>query len=366
MERSLTDPIRPRNTDRRPEEGVVSVIIIFLDAARFLSNAIESVLAQDYPSWELLLVDDGSTDDSPAMAKTFADRDSRIRYFAHPGRTNRGMSASRNLGLAHARGEYVAFLDADDEYLPRRLRRHVEVLGSRPDIAMCASGYFRWFWDESDTGASPGTNYPRPSILPGDVLWQPPLGLMMVTAVPYLHMGTCSWTVRRRVALEVGGFEDGFRSLYEDQVFASKILARYPVYVMRDYLARYRHHGTSATRRAKAQGLTVESDGARFVDWLLGYLDQHGVDDPLLLELVHGRRPKVRQRPGPAGRLRLRLAAAAKSALVRTLPRAWYRRLLMLDYELDAKRARRAYHRLSRTLEQRDRRPDIHAGGPEE
>jgi glycosyltransferase involved in cell wall biosynthesis len=337
------------------EEGLVSVVIIFLNEERFLREAVESVLAQDYPSWELLLVDDGSTDRSPGIANELEAQDSRIRCLTHPGRANRGMSASRNLGLAHARGEYVAFLDADDVYLPRRLGRHVEVLASRPDIAMAASSYIRWFWDDSGAGGRPGLSHPRPAVLSGDVVWQPPVGLIAVTAVPYLHMGTCSWTVRRWVALEVGGFEESFRSLYEDQVFASKVLARYPVYVMQAFLARYRHHGASATRQAKARGDAVDADGARFVDWLLGYLDRHGIDDPLLLDLVRSRRPEPDRRPGWTGRLRMRLGAALKSGLARALPRSWYQRLLILDYELDARRARRMYRRLSRTLDERGR-----------
>jgi glycosyltransferase involved in cell wall biosynthesis len=346
----LTTPIQPRDAIEPGEHGLVSVIIIFLNEEPFLRDAVESVIAQDYPSWELLLVDDGSTDDSPRIATWFVEQDARIRYLTHPDRTNRGMSASRNLGLAHARGEYVAFLDADDVYLPQRLRRHVEILATRPDMAMSASSYIRWFWAESDTDADPGTTYPRPPVLPGDAVWQPPVGLMMVTAIPYLHMGTCSWTVRRQVALEVGGFEDSFRSLYEDQVFASKVLARYPVYIMQDYLARYRHHDASATRVAKARGDTADMDGARFVDWLLGYLDRHGVDNPLLLELVRSRRPVARRRPGRGSWLRL--GAVLKAVLARALPREWYRRLLILDYELDAKRARRAYQRLSRAVDQ--------------
>jgi glycosyltransferase involved in cell wall biosynthesis len=349
----LTPRSQPLDPGVPAEEGLVSVVIIFLNEERYLREAIESVLAQDYSSWELLLVDDGSADRSPDIAEEYVTQDSRIRYLTHPGRANRGMSASRNLGLAHARGEYVAFLDADDVYLPQRLSRHTEILASRPDIAMTASSYIRWFWADSQTGGSPGLEHPRPLVLSGDVVWQPPAGLLAVTAVPYLHMGTCSWTVRRWVALEVGGFEESFRSLYEDQVFASKVLARYPVYVMQAYLARYRHHGASATRLAKARGNAESADGERFVNWLLGYLDQHGIHDPLLLDMVHNKRPRPDRRTGLMRRLRLRLGAALKSVLGRALPRALYQRLLIVDYELDARRARRMYRRLRRALDER-------------
>lgn len=344
-----------RGADSRDEPGLVSVIIIFLDEERFLGESIESVLTQDYPSWELLLVDDGSTDGSPDVARTYAERDPRIRYLTHPGRENRGMSASRNLGLRESRGEYVAFLDADDTYMPDRLSRHVAVLAAHPGIGMTGSGYIRWFAD-----GSPGSRvreHARPFVAAGDLVWQPPTGLTIVTSVPYLNMGTCSLTVRRRVALEAGGFEDSFRGLYEDQVFASKILARYPVYVLQAYLARYRHHAGSWTRRAKAPRASPADEGhahsARFADWLLGYLEQHGIDDPLLMQAVRDRQRREAAPPRLLDRVRRRVGGGVKGMLERALPRDWYTRLLVLDYELDGRRARRAYERLARVLSER-------------
>lgn len=87
------------------EAPLVSVVTIFLDAERFIEEAIESVFAQTYDRWELLLVDDGSTDRSRDVARRYAARyPSRVRYLEHPGHQNRGMSPSRNLGIAHAAG----------------------------------------------------------------------------------------------------------------------------------------------------------------------------------------------------------------------------------------------------------------------
>src|SRR5512147_1824882 len=103
-------------------QPLVSGVIIFWNAERFLQEAIESVLAQTYPSWELLLVDDGSTDGASEIARSYAARHpERIRYLEHPGHRNRGMSASRNLGLQQSRGALVAFLDSDDVWLPEKL-----------------------------------------------------------------------------------------------------------------------------------------------------------------------------------------------------------------------------------------------------
>jgi glycosyltransferase involved in cell wall biosynthesis len=352
-----------------PEQaGLVSVVIIFLNEERFLRAAIESVLAQDYPHWELLLVDDGSTDASPDIARAFASEHSRIRCLAHPGGQNRGMSASRNLGLTHARGEYVAFLDADDVYLPQRLRRHVEVLAAQPGISMTVSSHIRWFDDSTDTVEQSEVGYARPFFVVGDIVWEPPLGLIVVMCVPYLNVGTCNLTIRRRIAEQVGGFEDGFTAMYEDQVFAAKILARYPVYVMQAYLARYRHHGASATRRAKATTeflvATSYADTTRFFAWLLNYLAEHGIDDPTLLEMVRDRQIRDGRQPGWLGRVRMRVSAEVKRLLVRVLPGAWRKRLLVLDYENDERRAKRAYQRLTRTLTRRALAQAVRRDGP--
>ena len=78
----------------------VSVIVIFLDAGKFITESIESVLAQTYANWELILVDDGSSDQSTSIAKDYARRfPDKILYFDHPGHKNLGKSTSRNLGV---------------------------------------------------------------------------------------------------------------------------------------------------------------------------------------------------------------------------------------------------------------------------
>src|SRR3989442_388097 len=100
----------------------VSVVIPFLNAEKFIQETIESVFAQTYPDWELLLVDDGSTDGSKTIAQHYAARfPDKVRYLTHNNHQNKGRSASRNLGFEHARGELIAFLDSDDVWLPRKL-----------------------------------------------------------------------------------------------------------------------------------------------------------------------------------------------------------------------------------------------------
>src|SRR6266550_600756 len=92
----------------------VSIITTFLNAERFIAEAIESVLSQSYTDWDLVMVDDGSTDASSDIVRKYAASFDRIRYEHHDGYVNRGMSASRNVGIGRSNGSYVAFLDADD------------------------------------------------------------------------------------------------------------------------------------------------------------------------------------------------------------------------------------------------------------
>lgn len=122
----------------------VSVVMASYNHAQFIAASIESVLAQDMPDWELVIVDDGSTDSSKDIIRRYAEKDSRLRFFQHPHGENRGLPATLSLGLEQARGRYVAFLESDDEWragcLGKRLRRlresgadavfnHIEVVG---------------------------------------------------------------------------------------------------------------------------------------------------------------------------------------------------------------------------------------------
>jgi len=103
-------------------QPLVSVIIILLNEEKFIAEAIDSVFAQDYDNWELLLVNDGSTDNSTNTALDYAQKNpQKVCYLEHPNYENCGMSASRNLGIEIAKGKFIAFLDADDIWLPGKL-----------------------------------------------------------------------------------------------------------------------------------------------------------------------------------------------------------------------------------------------------
>src|SRR5262245_34030233 len=129
-----------------PGRPLISVVIIFLDPGAFLEEAIESVRQQTFRNWELLLVDDGSSDGSSMVARHAAETEPhRVRYLEHPQRGNRGISASRNLGCVHARGTYLTFLDADDVLRPAALETLLSTLHTAPRAAMAYGPVEYWY-----------------------------------------------------------------------------------------------------------------------------------------------------------------------------------------------------------------------------
>lgn len=104
------------NQDNAP---FISVLMPVYNSERFVEHAVESILRQDYADFELLLIDDGSTDGSGALCDRIAETDSRVKTFH---KENGGMCGARNFGMKHARGTYIGFCDNDDEYLPHLLR----------------------------------------------------------------------------------------------------------------------------------------------------------------------------------------------------------------------------------------------------
>ena len=168
----------------------VSVVMAARNYARFLPAAVESVVRQTFPDWELVIVDDGSTDDTAAAARPFlADR--RVRYV----RSDRlGQSRAKNLGIGLTRGEFVAFLDADDAWLPGKLERQLAALATDPNVGVCFTR--RTLIDEAGL---PLPTQPRRDPLPSG----------RVLSELFLRNFVCfsSVVVRRRVFDHVGVFD---------------------------------------------------------------------------------------------------------------------------------------------------------------
>ena len=334
-----------------PAAPSVTVIIIFLNAARFITEAIDSVFGQTFADWELILVDDGSTDASRDLAREAArNRPGQIRYFEHADHRNLGMSASRNVGIREARGRYLAFLDSDDVYLPERLARHVEVLDAMPQVAMVQSDHIQWYsWAGEAEQAD--DDFVRPAVCLGDRILRAPQALLTVLSVPWLGAGPASLTVRRDVALAVGGFEASFRNMYEDQVFTTKIYLEHSVYVMQSWLMKYRRHPGSWTRHLKETGEFVDGLAHPTTDafhaWLRAYARIRGIRHPLLDEIIENL--GVQRRSSVIGRLRAQMAPLVgriKVAVERSLPQRLHRMLLRWDRRRRHARLRKLYSKL--------------------
>ena len=120
------------------ETPFISIIMPAFDAERTIRDSVQSVLDQTYRDWELLIIDDGSSDGTGRAARSLAESDPRIRVFTD--RVNRGVSESRNFGIRNARGEWIAFLDSDDLWTPVKLQKQVERIRTDPSADLVFTG----------------------------------------------------------------------------------------------------------------------------------------------------------------------------------------------------------------------------------
>jgi glycosyltransferase involved in cell wall biosynthesis len=256
-------------------EPLVSIVTPFLNAERFLEETLASVRAQTYSRWELLLVDDGSTDQSSSIAARLArDHPDRVRYLEHERHRNQGTSASRNLGIRHAQGEYLAFLDADDVWLPGHLADQVALLERHPEVGLAYGPTEEWYGWTGRAADEARNHVPDLAVATDQPLAPPgPLAAFLRREAP--SPCTCSVLVRRSVVAAVGGFEPAFRGMYDDQAFYAKVCLAVPVLASATCSSRYRRHGGSLYSTAKATGQTG-ADRLAFLGWLDRYLAGHG------------------------------------------------------------------------------------------
>lgn len=269
---------------------LVSVVLIFLNEERFLEEAVKSVRDQKLADWELILVDDGSTDRSTMIACNLAAEDKRVRYVDHPGHANRGASASRNLGAAHATAPYIAFLDADDVWEPEKLAEQVDLLESMPDVAMVSGAVRYWYsWDPAATEQ----DY---IVIKSDRRLDPPEAALKLYPLGKDPGAGVDLLVRRRVFEAVGGFEEHFRGiyqLYEDQVFLIKVYLRYPVYLSSRVWRHYRQHDASCV--ARTTGRDYWRVRGFFLDWLQA--DVRRLGDPRVTGALRRAGREIRYQP---------------------------------------------------------------------
>jgi glycosyltransferase involved in cell wall biosynthesis len=263
-------------------ELIVSIIMPSFNTRIFIQEAIESVLAQTYAHWELLLIDDGSNDGSTEIALQYARQyPERIHYLEHEEHQNRGASASRNLGFRNMKGSYIAFLDSDDVWLPTNLENFVKVLDENPQAAM-AYGATQWWYSWTGKAEDLDRDYIQGVGVKINKLFQPPqlfvpIFLLQEAAVPC----TCSLLLRKDILKDIGIFEERFRYIYTDQVFYAKVFLNVPV-IATDYCgAKYRQHSNSSCAKVENLG---QASAARlnFLTWLEEYLSEQGLRNSVI------------------------------------------------------------------------------------
>lgn len=260
------DSVEANPTPQTGPSPLVSVVLPFLNELAHLEEAIETVTGQTFTDWELLLVDDGSTDGSGDIADRAAGADARIRVLRHAGGLNRGLPASRNLGLGAASAGLLASLDADDRWLADKLRRQVDTMAADPSLAFTC-GPTRWcFADGRPDEIVPVLDDAPRRTAPGE--------FARLTVLERLGPPPPSNVMYRTAALRrVGGVPDG-DMFYEDQRTFVAISLDSPVHVTDHVLSTY------AVRSDSIYGSTDDHDRRAnrrvFVRWSLAHALRRG------------------------------------------------------------------------------------------
>jgi glycosyltransferase involved in cell wall biosynthesis len=208
----------------------VSVVIPSYNSSRYLAEAIDSVLAQTYQDFEIIVIDDGSTDSTAELVAGYGDR---VRYYQQH---QRGPAAARNLGIRSARGRYVAFQDADDLWMPDKLAKQMALLERRPELAMVFCGHTA-FDVEGPVTWCRGLEKRR-WLMKGDVVQNIFLNS---------EIGTPTVMVRRDVFDSVGGFDEDLQ-IGEDDNLWMRIASAYPVELLDEPMAAVRVHSKGISR----------------------------------------------------------------------------------------------------------------------
>lgn len=254
----------------------ISIITCFLNTEQFIRETIESVLHQNYNNWELLLIDDGSIDNSTNIAKTFAaEYPEKIIYLEHENHVNKGSSISRNLGIKNANGTLIAFLDADDIWLPDMLSTLLTIMRQHPAAMICEASEYWYDWDDS------GRKNEIVTIGAGqDRLYMPPQ--LALTLYP-LGQGAapciCGMLVQKEILTRHGAFDESFRGMYDDQSLLIKFYLHESIYISSSCKNKYRQRSGSLVHTSHEKG-TYRRERKYFLYWLKHYLKSHNVHYP--------------------------------------------------------------------------------------
>ena len=253
----------------------VSVILCFYNEELFLDDAVRSVLAQGYEELELILVDDGSSDRSTAVAKQWVSKNpGKVRYADHEDHANLGLSASRNLGISQSMGDLVAFIDADDVWLPQKLSYQVRIFEQNPHVNVVVEASLYWnSWALTE----------RPDVIvPVGVpegFYSPPELMMKLYPLGKGSAPCPSGIMVRRCIFEHYRFEASFRGIYqmyEDQAFLCKVYLKERVFVSSACHNMYRQRPASLVSSVRSDG-KYHVVRSYYLMWFSKYLKSQGM-----------------------------------------------------------------------------------------
>ena len=215
----------------------VSVLMAVYNGARYVRLAIDSVLSQDFRDFELVVVDDCSTDDTAALVQGYGDP--RIVYLRNA--VNLGQTRSLNVALRHARAELIARIDADDVFLPGKLRRQYEYLMAHPEVAVCGTSAMRIDAAGAETGVNRLPSDPR------DIRFR------VLRTVPVCHV---SVMMRKAPVVACGGYPEEYRFAADFALWSRLMRAEHVVTNLPDVLVQYREFGETfgAAQKVGAAG----------------------------------------------------------------------------------------------------------------
>lgn len=188
----------------------ISVIIPTYNRCWILKEALESVLSQEYKDFEIIVVDDGSNDATAALLSSYGDRITTIYQ------DNSGVSAARNAGILMAKGNYIAFLDSDDTWLPQKLSCQIDFFRSHPEAAICQTDEI---WIRNGVRVNPKNRHKKPS----GMIFEPSLQLCLVSPSAVM--------IQKSLFDEVGLFNEAFPAC-EDYDLWLRIGLYYPIYLI--------------------------------------------------------------------------------------------------------------------------------------
>jgi len=199
-----------KKIEKKQKKPLVSAIIPTYNRGWIIKEAVDSVMSQDYRDFELIIVDDGSTDNTPEILNSCRGD---ILVFRQE---NQGVSAARNRGIAEASGRFIAFLDSDDLWLPQKLFRQVEFFNKNPDAQICQT---EETWIRKGVRVNPKKRHKKP----WGMIFEPSLALCLVSPSAVM--------IRRSLFKKVGGFDETLPAC-EDYDLWLRISCRYPVYLI--------------------------------------------------------------------------------------------------------------------------------------